>query len=154
MTSKVYLTSRQLAGGGGEGVCGDAVAGPGRGVCARGLGHVLVLRSPLRAVLVVVQNIQHGLWVLLLHLLGDVGGHQEPRPGLGQPGELSGVIVKPNMDNMGELSRIGYVRLLIAVLPFLQFTLAVLDLLLGLLRQRPEVHREAHGEVPPVGCQP
>ena len=67
---------------------GDAIAWAGRGVGAGGLLHVLVLRLVLVAVLVVVEHVQHRLRVLHLHLLGDVGPHQQPGPGLGQPGEL------------------------------------------------------------------
>ena len=94
---------------------GDRVAGPRRRVRARRLRHVLVLRL-LAAVLVVVEHVEDRLRVLHLHLLGNVGRHQQLGPGLRHPCELPTVIVEAHMDDVGELGGIGDVRLLMVVL--------------------------------------
>ena len=122
---------------------GNGIARPWRRICTRRLGHVLVLRL-LAAVLVVVEHVQDRLRVLHLHLLRDVRRHQQLGPSLRHSRELAAVIVEADVDDVGELGRVGDVRLLVVVFRLLHLVRLVLRLLLRLLRQRPHVHRQAH----------
>ena len=122
---------------------GNGIARPWRRICTWRLGHVLVLRL-LAAVLVVVEHIKDRLRVLHLHLLRDVRRHQQLGPRLRHSRELPAVIVEADVDDVGELGRVGDVRLLVVVLRLLHLVRLVLRLLLRLLRQRPHVHRQAH----------
>ena len=102
----------------------------------------------------IVQHVENGLGILLLHLLGDVGGEEEAGPRLRHPCELSRLIVKAHMDDMRELGGVGDVGLLVLLgLLVLALGLAAAGLL-RLLGQGPHVHGKAHLEVPAVGGEP
>merc|ERR1711936_526424 len=104
--------------------------------------------------LIVVQNIQDCLRVLHLHLLRNVGSHQELCPCFRHSCELPTVIIKSNMNHMGELGWIGDVWFLIMIFALLQFSFYMLCFLLRFLRKWSHVYRKADLKVAPIGSQP